>query len=49
MYAWENSFISKILTIRDREVKILRKIAIVSSFVILFTIHSPFFVSHIRK
>ncbi|KAK3096100.1 hypothetical protein FSP39_023229 [Pinctada imbricata] len=43
MYTWEPAFTSKILNIRESEMKILRKLATVLSFTILISVHSPFF------
>ena len=45
MYTWEPSFSSKLLAIRENEMKYLRKIATVTAFSALCSIHSPFFVS----
>ncbi|KAK3095411.1 hypothetical protein FSP39_014366 [Pinctada imbricata] len=42
MYTWEPSFTSKVLDIRDGEMKFLKKVATVTSWSLLLSIHSPF-------
>ncbi|KAJ8311733.1 hypothetical protein KUTeg_011088 [Tegillarca granosa] len=42
MYAWETVFTDKIIKIRIGEMRLLSRIAVVTAFSILFSIHSPF-------
>ncbi|XP_035434176.2 multidrug resistance-associated protein 1 [Spodoptera frugiperda] len=45
MYAWEESFQNQILRIRNKELAILKRIAILTSFMIFIWICTPFLVS----
>ncbi|XP_069102567.1 multidrug resistance-associated protein 1-like isoform X2 [Argopecten irradians] len=45
MYAWESTFIEKVKSIRDNEMKFLRKNANVYAFGVVVANHSPFFMN----
>ncbi|XP_056002528.1 multidrug resistance-associated protein 1-like isoform X2 [Ostrea edulis] len=46
MYAWESSFMNKLLNIRSREMVFLKKICVVTAFSLLFSVHSPFMMAY---